>query len=116
MPGKIMQGTPEGGGSLGNGQLHSRPLPRRRMNQRPQAFPTLLHCPDSSQHHNPPDYLTDRMMRDNQPQLCARRSTASFSKRCKSFFTGRVLISDLQQCWPLVSSSTVGAQVPRAQE
>jgi hypothetical protein len=24
------------------------------MNQRPQAFPT--HCPDSSQHHNPPDY------------------------------------------------------------
>jgi hypothetical protein len=60
VPGKIMQGRPEGGGSCRNGLLHSRPLPRRRMNQRPQAFPTLLRCPDSSQYHNPPDYLTDR--------------------------------------------------------
>jgi hypothetical protein len=58
MPGKIMQGRPEGGGSFGNGLLHSRPLPMRRMNQRPQAFPTLLHCPDSSQHHNASDHLT----------------------------------------------------------
>jgi hypothetical protein len=39
------------------------------MNQRPQAFPTLLHCPDSSQHHNPPDYLTDKRRRVNQPQV-----------------------------------------------
>jgi hypothetical protein len=31
MPGKVMQGRPEGGGSFGNGILHSRPLPRRRM-------------------------------------------------------------------------------------
>jgi hypothetical protein len=38
------------------------------MNQRPQAFPTLLHCLDSSQHHNPPDHLTDRR-RVNQPQM-----------------------------------------------
>jgi hypothetical protein len=59
VPGKIMQGRPEGGGSFGNGLLHSRPLPRRRMNQRPQAFPTLLHSPDSRQHHNPPDHRTD---------------------------------------------------------
>jgi hypothetical protein len=48
-----MQDRPDGGGSFGNGLLHSRSLPRRRMNQRLQAFPTLLHCPDSSQHHNP---------------------------------------------------------------
>jgi hypothetical protein len=27
VPGKIMQGRPEGGGSFGNGLLHSRPLP-----------------------------------------------------------------------------------------
>jgi hypothetical protein len=43
------------------------------MNQRPQAYPTLLHCPDSSQHHNrcgdPPDYLTDRRRWVNQPQV-----------------------------------------------
>jgi hypothetical protein len=39
------------------------------MNQRPQAFPTLLHCPDSSQHRNPPDYLTDRRRWVNQPQV-----------------------------------------------
>jgi hypothetical protein len=65
MPGKVMQGKPEGGGSLGNGLLHSTPLPRRRMNQRPQAFPTLLHCPDSGQHHNPPDHLKDRRRRAN---------------------------------------------------
>jgi hypothetical protein len=32
-----MQGRPEGdGASFGVGLLHSRPLPRRRMNQRPQ--------------------------------------------------------------------------------
>jgi hypothetical protein len=48
MPGKIMHGRPEGGGSFGNGLLDSKHLPRRRMNQRLQAFPTLLHCPDSS--------------------------------------------------------------------
>jgi hypothetical protein len=40
-----------------------------RMNQRPQAFPTLLHCPDSSQHHNPPDDLTERRRRVKQPQV-----------------------------------------------
>jgi hypothetical protein len=57
MPGKIMQGRPEGGGSIRNGLLHSRPLPRKSLNARPQAFPTLVHCPGSSQHHNPPDYL-----------------------------------------------------------
>jgi hypothetical protein len=57
----------EGGGSFGNGLLHSRPLPRRRMNQGPQEFPTLLHCPDSCQHHNPPDCLTDRRRWINQP-------------------------------------------------
>jgi hypothetical protein len=39
------------------------------MNQRQQAFPTLLHCPDSSQHHKPPDKLTDRRRRGNQPQV-----------------------------------------------
>jgi hypothetical protein len=39
------------------------------MNQRPQAFPTLLHCPDSSQHHNPPDYLTNKSRWVNQPQV-----------------------------------------------
>jgi hypothetical protein len=39
------------------------------MNQRPQAFPTLLHCPDSRQHHNPPDYLRDRRRWVNQPQV-----------------------------------------------
>jgi hypothetical protein len=39
------------------------------MNQRPQAFPTLLHCPDSSQHHNPPDHFTDRRRRVNKPQV-----------------------------------------------
>jgi hypothetical protein len=69
IPGKIMQGRPGGGGSFRNGLLHSRPLPRRRMNQRPQASPTLLHCPDSSQHHNPTDYLTDRRRWVNQPQV-----------------------------------------------
>jgi hypothetical protein len=82
MSGKIMQGRPEGGGSFGNSLLHSRPLPRRRVNQRPQvgvspetfllllqAFPTLLYCPDSSQHDNPPDYLTDRRRWVNQPQV-----------------------------------------------
>jgi hypothetical protein len=69
MPGKIMQGRPEGGGSFGNGLLHSRPLPRRRMNQRPQAFPTLLHGPDSRQHHNPPDHMTDRRTWVDQPQV-----------------------------------------------
>jgi hypothetical protein len=42
MPDKIMQARPEGGGSFENGLLHSRLLPRGRMNQRPQAFPTLL--------------------------------------------------------------------------
>jgi hypothetical protein len=44
----IMQGRPEGRGSFGNGLLHIRPLPRRRMNQRPQALPTLIHCPDNT--------------------------------------------------------------------
>jgi hypothetical protein len=39
------------------------------MNQRPPAFPTLLHCPDSSQHHNLPDYLTDRRRWVNQQQV-----------------------------------------------
>jgi hypothetical protein len=39
------------------------------MNQRPQAFPTLLLCPDSSKHHKPPDYLTDRKWWVNQPQV-----------------------------------------------
>jgi hypothetical protein len=34
MPGEIMQGRPEGGVSIRNGLLHSRPLPRRRMNQK----------------------------------------------------------------------------------
>jgi hypothetical protein len=53
MPGIVMQGRPEGSGSFGSGLLHSRPLPMMRMNQRPQAFPTLLHCPDSGQNHNP---------------------------------------------------------------
>jgi hypothetical protein len=66
MLGKIMQGRP-GGGSLGNGLLHSRPLPRRR--RRPQAFPTLLHGPNSRQHHNPPDHMTDRRRWDNRPQV-----------------------------------------------
>jgi hypothetical protein len=37
------------------------------MNQRPQAFPTLLHGPDSSQHHNPPDFFTARRSWVNQP-------------------------------------------------
>jgi hypothetical protein len=39
------------------------------MNQRPQAFPTLLHCPESSQHYNPQDYLTDRTRWVDQPQV-----------------------------------------------
>jgi hypothetical protein len=62
----IMQGRPEG---RGNGLMHMRPLPRRRMNPRPQAFPTLIHCPDSSQHHDMPDHLTDRRRRVYQPQV-----------------------------------------------
>jgi hypothetical protein len=69
MPGKITQGRPEGGGSFGNGLLHSRPLPRRRMSQRPHTFPTLLHGPDSRQHHNPPDHITGRKTWVNQPQV-----------------------------------------------
>jgi hypothetical protein len=75
MPGKVMQGRPEGSGSFGNGLLHSRPLPRRRMNQRPQACPTLFHCPDSGQNHNPPDHLTDRGRRVNQPQVPLLKQT-----------------------------------------
>jgi hypothetical protein len=39
------------------------------MNQRPQAFPNQLHGPDSHQHHNPPDHITDRRRRVNQPQV-----------------------------------------------
>jgi hypothetical protein len=39
------------------------------MNHSPQVFPTLLHGPDSRQHHNPPDHLTDRRRRVNQPQV-----------------------------------------------
>jgi hypothetical protein len=39
------------------------------MNQRLQAFPTLLHGPDSRQHHNPPDHIIDRRRRVNQPQV-----------------------------------------------
>jgi hypothetical protein len=66
---KFMQGRLEGGGSFGNGLLHSRPLPRRRMNQRPQAFPTLHHGPDSRQHHSPSDHMTDRRRWVNQPQV-----------------------------------------------
>jgi hypothetical protein len=69
MPGFIMQSRPEGGGSFGNGLLHGRSLPRRRMSQRPQAFPTLIHGPDSRQHHNSPDHLTDRRRWVNQPQV-----------------------------------------------
>jgi hypothetical protein len=69
MPGKVMQGRPEGGGSFGNGLLHSRALPRRCTSQGPQAFPTLFHCPGSGQHHNPPDHLTNRRRRVNQPQV-----------------------------------------------
>jgi hypothetical protein len=64
-----MQGRPEGGGSFGNGLLHSRPLPRRRMNQRPHAFPTLLHGPDSRKHHRPLDHITNRRRWVNQPQV-----------------------------------------------
>jgi hypothetical protein len=64
-----MLGRPEKSKSFGNALLHSRPLPRRRMSQRPQAFPTLLHCPDSGQNHNPPDHLTERRRRVNQPQV-----------------------------------------------
>jgi hypothetical protein len=41
MPGNIMQGRP-GGGCFGNSLPYSRPLPRKRLNRRPQAFPTLL--------------------------------------------------------------------------
>jgi hypothetical protein len=73
MPGRIMQGRPEGGGSFGNGLLHSRPLPRRRMNQRPQAFPTLLHGTDSRQHHNPPvlcAVATSNSIILHPPKLC----------------------------------------------
>jgi hypothetical protein len=51
-PGEVIQGRPKRGGSFKNGLLHSRPLSTRAMNQNPQAFPTLLHCPDSSQHHD----------------------------------------------------------------
>jgi hypothetical protein len=69
MPGKVMQGRPGITGGFGNGLLHSRPMPRRCMNQRPQAFPTLLHCPDSGQSHNPPDHLTNRRRRVDQPQV-----------------------------------------------
>jgi hypothetical protein len=36
---------------------------------RPQALPTLLHSPDSRQHHNPPDHMTDRRRWVNQPQV-----------------------------------------------
>jgi hypothetical protein len=35
MPARMEVEAFEGGGSFGNGLLHSRPLPRRRMNQRP---------------------------------------------------------------------------------
>jgi hypothetical protein len=45
MPGKIMQGRLEGGGSFGNGLLHCGQAglpPRRRMDQRPQACPTQI--------------------------------------------------------------------------
>jgi hypothetical protein len=65
MPGKVMQGRPEGSGS---GLL--------RMNPRPHALPTLLHCPDSSQHHNPPDHLTNRRRQVYQPQVPMLKQTS----------------------------------------
>jgi hypothetical protein len=64
------------GGSFGNGLLHSRPLPRRRMNQRPQACPTLLHGPDSCQHHNLPDHMTGRRRWVNQPQVPLQKQSS----------------------------------------
>jgi hypothetical protein len=63
MPGKIMQGRSEGSGLL-------------RMNPRPHALPTLLHCPDSSQHHNPPDHLTNRRRQVYQPQVPMLKQTS----------------------------------------
>jgi hypothetical protein len=67
--GRIILDRPERGGSLGNGLLHSRPLPMGFLNQGPQAFPTLLHGPDSSQHHYPPDHCTNTRRRVCQPQV-----------------------------------------------
>jgi hypothetical protein len=60
------------------------------MNQRPQAFTTLFHCPDNSQHHNPPDHVTDRrrvnqpqvpLLRQSSPQIALHLSADSLSDR-----------------------------------
>jgi hypothetical protein len=69
MSGKFMQGRSGRSGSFGNSMLYGRPLPRRRMNRSPQAFSTLLHCPDGSQHHFPPYQRTKSRRRVHQPQV-----------------------------------------------
>jgi hypothetical protein len=61
----------------------------RRMDQRPQECPTLLHCPDSSQFHSPPDHLEGGgstshpvpMLKQSSPQPALHLSADSLSDR-----------------------------------